>query len=718
MTCRILSPLLALLGILGPPLFAQVLIPELPEPLKTRYESGTAPSVKSSLEARMAAARASALWISPTAAAGAAGSEADPMNLAEGSAHALANRGISILFHPGNYDARGIDTLIDYSGGINSSTECVIGAPDGAAVFNAGHEVPLAAMTDLSNGSYSFSFDSSLSNTPANARLVMVMKDGDGRSYFDDVSSAAEVAGTPGSYHFDVASGTVTLRFEHNAGDVVIFCSQHFLLLNSVAAEVGLYGITLNHFRGGGPNAAGTHLEAYDVHVNFAWDFGNRTDGWSFGANTQATLENCSGNNVQNDGFNSKGDNVYLRLVNCEAIGNNDDGFSPHRDSERWEVWGGLYQNNGKGNITPAGGRGFIIGATLDSVLGRMDGYSQIGSFRALSLNADTTQVTWIKDSIIRNSGSGSRAVFNEDSLSYVRLENTRIEDADTGLYSRDGGRILALNPRFENLETEYSPSNDNIDVQHTLWTYPAAPGETLNNTFTVKANGIEVPVVDEVRTYAHFSFSGEVEIEVTGLNNHSLSPVDYGIVPSVNDGSRMVFTLDRPRYLVLHRGGEDELILFADPQEVDPPQANDLNVLNVATWNGSLQEAMDRVGSDPLLDIVYVPAGTLNLNKNLRLPSHSALYLAGGAKLNFTNGGIQVVNAEKVKLFGRGLIEYNENGGNDREFGIWTHEARNLEISGIISRNSLNWNVLLEDSEEVDITYFKVLNDKTGVGE
>jgi hypothetical protein len=254
--------------------------------------------------------------------------------------------------------------------------------------------------------------------------------------------------------------------------------------------------------------------------------------------------------------------------------------------------------------------------------------------------------------------------------------------------------------------------------LQATVATYPVASGETLNTQFTVKANGIPVPVVDEVRTYCHFSFGGEVEIEVTGLAGHTISPVDYGIVPSFDDGSRMVFTLDRPRYLVLHAGGTNELIIFADPLEVDPPQPTDLNVIDFSTWTGSLQEALDRVSADPFHDIVYVGPGTYGLSTNLKLPSNSALYLAGGAKLNFTSGGIQFDQVDNVKLYGRGLIEYNENGGAYKGFGIWTSFATNLEISGIISRNSSNWNVLLEDSDTIDVTYFKVLNDKTGEGE
>lgn len=177
--------------------------------------------------------------------------------------------------------------------------------------------------------------------------------------------------------------------------------------------------------------------------------------------------------------------------------------------------------------------------------------------------------------------------------------------------------------------------------------TYPIAPGERLNTQFTVTANGIPVPVVNEVRTYCHFSFDGEVEIEVTGLAGHTLSPVDYGIVPSHDDGT-------------------NKLVIFADPMEVDPPRPGDLNVIDFAAWNGTLQEALDRLSFDPLFDVVYVGPGAYNLSSNLKIPSDAALYLAGGAKLNFTSGGVQFAQVDNSRLFGRGLPTGDPQPGED----------------------------------------------------
>jgi uncharacterized repeat protein (TIGR02543 family) len=451
--------------------YAHPLVPDLPEPLMTRYILGIPPTVKTELEARIAAVRDSAVWISPDGLPGAAGTEADPMNLAEGSAFVsqTANRGRSVLFHPGVYDARGFSNIINYGSHLTSASDFVIAAPDGPAVFNAGHTVPLSDMTDNGDGTWSFSFDGSLRDTPTDNRLMMVTVGGDGRSYFSQRNSTAEVAAQARSYHYDVATQTVTLRFEADPTDVVISCSLRFASFQSAGATVGMYGLDLNHFRSGGPHLSNIDFSAYDVHVNYAWDFQGRTDGWGIGNNTTAIFENCSANFVQNDGFNSRGDNIHLRLVNSRAIGNNDDGYSPHRSGEYWEVWGGLYQNNGKGNITPAGGYGFIIGATLDTTLGRMDGYSDSGSFRGLSLiSGENHPVVWIKDSIIRDVGANSKAVYNQNAESHVRLENTIIEGASVGLFSTQGGKILAINPTFIGNIVDYNTSNANIVVVYT----------------------------------------------------------------------------------------------------------------------------------------------------------------------------------------------------------------------------------------------------------
>jgi hypothetical protein len=78
-------------------------------------------------------------------------------------------------------------------------------------------------------------------------------------------------------------------------------------------------------------------------------------------------IENGDFAGAVNDGVNSHGWG-HTVLIDCAAHNNEDDGFSPHDDCT-YEVWGGSYYENGKGNIIPAfGAKGFCVDVdALDS---------------------------------------------------------------------------------------------------------------------------------------------------------------------------------------------------------------------------------------------------------------------------------------------------------------------------------------------------------------
>ncbi|GEM_PF-3849625 len=452
------------------PIASAVSIEALPEPLLTNFTTEAKPSIKNDLEARISAIladpAATKIWVSPNAGPGGTGSQADPMNLADASNYATANRGASLFFEPGNYDARGFSLIIDYRSGINSSSDFVIAAPQGQAVFDAGHLIPTSAMTPVGGNVYSFPFDGSIRDTPTDNRLMMLPQGGDGRSYFQRESSSAAVADEEQRYYYDVTNQTVYVRFKDDVPvDVTIGCSLGFASFHSSAATIGMYGLTFNHFRNG-IGFSNTLARVYECHINYAWDFGNRTDGWRFSGNTQSTLQNSSGNYVQNDGFNQKGQNTYVKLIDCEAIGNNDDGFSPHRATERWEVWGGTYKNNGKGNITPAGGYGFLIDVTMDTVLGRVGvQLNKAGSFYSLSNNDVERVVTYMKRCRILNTGGvAQQGLRSTDALSDVYMINCSVDGFQQGLVVEGGGQIRSVNTTFINNQSDYTPQA-NIEI-------------------------------------------------------------------------------------------------------------------------------------------------------------------------------------------------------------------------------------------------------------
>lgn len=256
-----------------------------------------------------------------------------------------------------------------------------------------------------------------------------------------------------------------------------------------------------------------------------------------------------------------------------------------------------------------------------------------------------------------------------------------------------------------------------------TVEIYDVPPTEVLNTQFTVTVNGQPVPVIESGhrnyptdqsgrRVYAHFSFEGTVEIEVTGLDGHNLRPLEFGIVPSVHTSERIVFTLDRPRYMILTRHSntvEDALFLFADPIDPRAPHPDAPEVLNYADFTGSINAALMEVAKREELDVLYIPPGTWPSGGVIDIPSNVTLYLAGGAKI--TNGLLRFRNVENAHVRGRGVLDFNRDGRNDFGFGIAGVDSQNISVHGVIARSANNWNTAIRHSRGIDILYLKVLN-------
>nr|WP_303777555.1 glycosyl hydrolase family 28 protein [Bacteroides intestinalis] len=216
-----------------------------------------------------------------------------------------------------------------------------------------------------------------------------------------------------------------------------------------------------------------------------------------------------------------------------------------------------------------------------------------------------------------------------------------------------------------------------NANSQNQLVTYPAPEGAELMNDFTIQVRETGKdwkPVdtymvkVDEVRGTEHqvekasmsyFDFSGEVEVSVTfnhgTIQTGRVRPLSYKITPSIS-GSTMTFKLDRPRNLSVEVNGDifHNLHLFANPiDENKPKKIKDKNLIYFGPG------------------IHTFPGDTLNV------PSGKTVYVAGGAVVK---GLIQVVNAQDVKILGRGIVIP------DRWAGLRIVNSKNVTIEGVIS--------------------------------
>lgn len=212
---------------------------------------------------------------------------------------------------------------------------------------------------------------------------------------------------------------------------------------------------------------------------------------------------------------------------------------------------------------------------------------------------------------------------------------------------------------------------------QNQLVTYPAPEGAELMSDFTVQVREAGKdwrPVdtymvkVDEVQNTKHnvkkasmsyFDFSGEVEVSVTfnhgTVRTGRVRPLSYGITPYI-DGNTMTFKLDRPRNLSVEVNGDifHNLHLFANPiDEKKPKKLKDKNLIYFGPG------------------IHTFPGDTLNV------PSGKTVYIAGGA---LVKGCIQVVNAQNVKILGRGIVIP------ERWAGLRIVNSQNVLVEGVIT--------------------------------
>ncbi|WP_328996196.1 hypothetical protein OG394_16235 [Kribbella sp. NBC_01245] len=280
--------------------------------------------------------------------------------------------------------------------------------------------------------------------------------------------------------------------------------------------------------------------------------------------------------------------------------------------------------------------------------------------------------------------------------------------------------------------------------------TYPLPSIYPTSDDFIVTVNGQSVPVTAFAPEpgggveyhYAHFSFSGTVTVEVTTLEQidfYTVSPLALEI-PSQVSGNRLSFTLDRSRYLIVKIDDLKELVIAADPEELDAPAAYGPGIFNVAAFGadrtgGSLATEAVQAAIDAAHaaggGVVYVPVGVFMIG-SIVLRSRVQLYLAGGSVLRATGNpadyakkfhhdslgmdGTWLISTEPgssdITISGRGTIDGQ--GARMRKDGNYLNHllvpvgTRGLTVDGVIGRDSGSWAFLPSRCSDVRITNYK----------
>lgn len=253
-----------------------------------------------------------------------------------------------------------------------------------------------------------------------------------------------------------------------------------------------------------------------------------------------------------------------------------------------------------------------------------------------------------------------------------------------------------------------------------------------------------EIPV-----NYVRATYTGEdMQIKVAssvGLEGYTLAPSKHA--PTEVGVNMLELAVTEPSYLILDvpSANHERLVLLIDPPAVEPaPAADGENVRNVLTDgadnagegdNTELFQATIDAASNDARNIVYVPPGVYN-TRALYLKDNMTLYLAEGAVLqNITEqtdlltapdglvlieGSAQALiiikGATGAKLKGHGALD----GGGVflQDFGrkmflVKIEDSRDIEIDGIIARDSAFWNTLVYRSSNVHISNYKVINNQ-----
>ena len=265
------------------------------------------------------------------------------------------------------------------------------------------------------------------------------------------------------------------------------------------------------------------------------------------------------------------------------------------------------------------------------------------------------------------------------------------------------------------------------------LVVYPQHPGRALSTTFALTVGGRNVPVQQyNGNSFAWFAFSGIADLKVTvsqSVSSYVLSP-QRNQVPSVVTGRDITFSLSEPRKLVLRKvnGLSEQLFIFADPLEANPPALGTSGVFNVQSYganpNGTenstapIQRTIDAAAVLQTGGVAYVPPGVYNISSSIFLKNNVHLYVAGGAILRIMSGSytsgivFPISQVSNATISGRGVIYgRGSEGESSYSFLMHTNQAVNLQIKDIMFLDGNTTAIRIAASTNSRIDNVKILS-------
>lgn len=231
------------------------------------------------------------------------------------------------------------------------------------------------------------------------------------------------------------------------------------------------------------------------------------------------------------------------------------------------------------------------------------------------------------------------------------------------------------------------------INVTGKVITWQAPEGFASDRYYSVKVNGVQVPVFDTpIASYAIFDFEGEVNVEVNTMYDVrwvDIRPLKSALKPEYTGDNSFQFTMNKPENISLELNGrirQQPLFIFSGNPETEKPSKSDPNV-------------------------VYFEGGKLYKNVKLELNDNQKVYIEGGAVVQ---GYMFARNKKNISISGRGLLDgsFNKTDPTCNNRFIDFRDCENIGIEGITLHNGTTWQVALFHCNKAEINGLRIVSE------
>ncbi|MEJ8304334.1 glycosyl hydrolase family 28 protein [Saccharibacillus sacchari] len=218
------------------------------------------------------------------------------------------------------------------------------------------------------------------------------------------------------------------------------------------------------------------------------------------------------------------------------------------------------------------------------------------------------------------------------------------------------------------------------------------------------------------------FDCEGAAELEIehlSGIVNETIvRPLSAGIQCSV-EHLTIKLRLDGPRLLSLETNGERfrNLHIFANSPEKNIPfnEAEEVLTLEPGIHRGAdIRKALEQRSairtSDARCILAFEPGLHTLEDDRLSIPSHTTVYLAGGAVLR---GGLVCDTVRDVEIRGRGVLDLSGFEKTTFYRGVDVRYSSDISIEGITMIDPPHYTVLLGQSKNIHISNLKTFSSR-----